>query len=106
MIAILIIIGIFAACFLFVPQLIVAIMKLTVTAAVCYIITTTLMKKEIGYLIIILFWFAVVGLGAQHIMPHAESIKSKVEKLEDITDKVDQLESTYDHIINFGRPKR
>lgn len=99
-----VVVGLIALTIIFAPEFIVGLMKLTIIAAISYIITTSFMRKEMGYLIIILYWFAIITMGAQFIAPHAQNIKANMEKIKQVQEKVDRVERVHDW-INFGAPK-
>lgn len=87
------VIGLFTLALIFAPALIVAIMKLTVLAVVCYTITSIFMRqKEISFLIIILYTFGVIQMGAQFIGPKIEDINKKVDTINKVVDKVEKVQ--------------
>lgn len=92
MILLLFVLGFFVFGVIFAPAFLVAVMKLTVLMVFCYIITLTFMKvKEISYLIVILYVFAVVTMAAQAIGPKIDSINQKIDKIERFTDRAERI---------------
>lgn len=75
--------GLLVLAVLLVPEFIVSTMKLTVIALMCYIVTIQFLKKEMGYLIITLYIFAVLTSFAQFVMPHKDSIKENANKIKE-----------------------
>ena len=101
MILLLLVIGLLTLGMIFVPAFLVGLMKLTVIAVVAYVITISFMKREVAYLIVVLYVFAVLTSFVQYAEPHLNSIKDSVDKANKVEQKVDRFEQRYNWLFKY-----